>query len=76
MNLQLLREHLEDNKKLKNAGATNEDIQTAALTLIAEELGEIKAIAENTINELLNEGRLEELTGTDKPSLSKADGDD
>ena len=53
----LLKEHIEENRKLKNSGLSNEDIQTAALTLIAERLVILT-------------------TGTDKPSLSKADADD
>ena len=34
-----LKQHLEQNQKLRNAGASNEDIQTAALTYIAAALG-------------------------------------
>lgn len=33
-----IKRHLEQNQKHRNAGASNEDIQTAALTLIAEQL--------------------------------------
>lgn len=64
----LLKEHLDANHKMKNSGLSNEDIQTAALTLIAERL----VILTTPI--ITHEP--EELTGTDKPSLSKADADD
>ena len=38
---QELKQHLEANQQLRNAGASNDDVQTAALTYIAAALGNI-----------------------------------
>ena len=45
---QELKQHLEQNQQLRNAGATNEDTQTAALTYIAAALGNL----DDTLNRI------------------------
>ena len=47
-----LKQHLEGNQKLRNAGASNEDIQTAALTYIAGALGDIDEKLDRIYGEL------------------------
>lgn len=73
-----IKRHLERNQQLKNSGASNDDIQTAALTLIAEQICEIGADIHCIMDDIgtIAGSDFEDLSGTDKPSLSKAEGDD
>lgn len=64
-----LEEKIAEVQHLEQKGYNYDQIQCAALMVIADELYEMNAMNANAEEP-------EELTGLDKPSLSKADADD